>query len=103
MYLDNLDMLEIVDGAALIEWVRTTSRSTDDARAVYELYEVERSVGKSLVREPEGKLLGSFLYAGHRIRGPADAVRSIVQLTLTTVVRPRCTRKWMQIVAGRWV
>ena len=78
MYLDNLDMLEIVDEAALSEWVRSTLKSTDDARAVYELYKVERSFGKSLVREPEGKLLGSFLYAGHRIRGPADAVRSIV-------------------------
>ena len=62
---------------------------SDDARAVYELYKVEWSEGKALAREPEGKLLGSFLYAGHRIRGPSDAVRSIVQLTLTTVVRPR--------------
>ena len=50
VYLDNLDMLEIVDEAALSEWVRSTSRSTDDARAVYELYKVQRSVGKSLVR-----------------------------------------------------
>ena len=30
-------------------------------------------------------------------------MRHIVQLTLATVVRPRCTRKWMQVVAGRWV
>ena len=103
VYLDNLDMLEIVDEVSLSEWVRTTSRSTDDARVVYEFYKVEGSVGKALMGEPEGKLLGSFLYAGHRIRGPADAARSIVQLTLTTVVRPRCTRKWMQIVAGGWV
>ena len=93
VYLDNLDMREIVDEAALSEWVRTTSRSTDDAQAIYELYKMEPSEGKALISEPDGKLLGIFLYAGHRIRGQSDAVRSIVQLTLTTVVRPLCTRE----------
>ena len=61
IYLDNLDMLEIIDEAALSDWVRTTSRGTEDAREVYELYKVERSKGKAILREPEGKLLGSHL------------------------------------------
>ena len=98
-----MDILEITDEDELRLWIQTTAQAVGDVREFYEREKVARSAGKCISRALDGKLLGSQLYDGIRARGPGDAIRALLQLTFATVVRPRCTKKWLQILLGWWV
>ena len=72
-------------------------------RRVYDERQIARSGEKAVLGQPAGKLLGVQLQAGHRLTGPSDVVQGVIQLTLHTLARPRVTKKWLQILMGRWV
>ena len=103
VYLDNLDILEVANEHELREWVKTTASVISDAKRMYSDAGVALSEAKSLSRVLGGKLLGSQLFAGIRVRGPPDSLRSLVQFTVTSFSRPKLTKKWLQILSGRWV
>ena len=103
IYLDNLDLMEIVDARELAQWVATTSGAQVAMRSIYDEWAISRSTDKAVVRETSGKLLGVALKAGHRLRGPTEVVHGVLQLTLHTLARPKVTKKWLQVLMGRWV
>ena len=103
IYLDNLDTLEIVSESELRTWIFTTSRYVTDMRSVYEQHGVQRSESKAVARDQSGKMLGTQLFDGRRLRCPGSAMLPLIQLTLYSFVRPQCTKRWMQELAGRWV
>ena len=103
IYLDNLDLMEVVDARELARWIGTTSGAQQAMRDLYDEWSIARSTEKAVLRETTGKLLGVQLRDGHRLTGPTPVVQAVVQLTLHTLARPRVTKKWLQILLGRWV
>ena len=102
-YLDNMDLFEVASVKDLRRWLHSTSGDHQAMRDEYRCLDVPTSDGKSLQRVQDGKILGSMLVEGVRVRPPADAIRKLVNLTLATIGRPRVTKRWMQVLAGRWV
>ena len=102
-YLDNMDMFEVATEQDLKRWLHSTSGDQQAMRDQYQDFNVPTSDGKSLRRVQDGKILGSVLVEGVRVRPPAEAIAKLVHLTLATIEKPRVTKRWMQVLAGRWV
>ena len=74
------------------------------ARERYERFQVPRSLGKEVVWALQTNALGDQIdgFQGV-IVPPAVFVRQLIHFTLATLNSSRVGRKWMQILAGRWV
>ena len=105
VYIDNLDMLEVCDWADLQGLTaKDHHEGTVIARDRYELFQVPRSPGKEVVRALQTETLGDQIDGFQRVIRPlAVFVRELVHFTFTTLNLSRVGRKWMQILAGRWV
>ena len=95
--------MEVVDARELSRWMTTTSGAQQAMRRVYDEWHIARSADKAVLRQPTAKLLGVEVRDGHRLTGPTKVVHGVVQLTLHTLARPRVTKKWLQIILGRWI
>ena len=51
----------------------------------------------------DGKILGCVLIEGKRVRVEPQVLHKLVSLTLATIARPAVTKRWMQVLGGRWV
>ena len=105
VYIDNLDMLEVCDWADL-PWLIAAGHREGMviARERYERFQVPRSPGKEVVRALQTKALGDQSDGFQGVIGPpAVFVRELIRFTLATLNLSRVGRKWMQILAGRWV
>ena len=105
VYIDNLDVLEVLDwrdaGTLTVDQVPPFQQL---ARERYRLAGVPRSEEKAVIRDLRTKALGNAVDGLQgTLAPPAEFVRRLVHLTVTTLHRPRLTLKWMQILAGRWV
>ena len=103
IYLDNLDLMEVVNARELARWVATTSDAQLAMHHIYDDWHIARSGGKAILRQTSGKLLGVQLADGHRLTGLTTVVQGVIQLTLRTLARRRVTKKWLQVLLGRWV
>ena len=86
-----------------MKWLGQTCGYQRTMRAQYAKWGVPRNEKKSLSRVLNGKMLGSQLIEGKRVRVPSETIRKLVSLTVTTLCRPRVSKRWMQILGGRWV
>ena len=93
IYLDNLDLMEVVNARELAQWVATTADAQLAMRQVYDEWHIARSEEKAIRRHTSGKLLGVQLSDGHRLTGRTTVVQGVIQLTLHTLARPRVTKK----------
>ena len=105
VYIDNLDVLEIwreLDLCAHMEG--TLSPMAARAREAYERHGVPRSVDKSVQRRSWTKSLGSAVRGRQGVLAPpAEFLARLMSLTLFTISFSRVTKRWLQVVTGRWI
>ena len=74
------------------------------ARERYHRFQGPRFPGKEVIRALHPKALGDQIDGTQGVIGPPAAfARELIHFTLTTLNLVRVGKKWMQILAGRWV
>ena len=99
------DVLEVCDWADLQELAESGQhKGIVIARERYKRFQVPRSPGQEVTHPLQTKALGDQIDGNQGLIGPPGAfVRELTHFTLATLKLSQVGRKWMQILAGRWV
>eukprot|EP00971_Amphidinium_carterae_P072570 1435245-Amphidinium_carterae.2 len=104
VYIDNLDVLEIAQELDAPSLKGSMSPLAQIARLIYDQHSVPRSESKAVARQSVVTSLGTQIWGDvGQLALPKLALHKLVRLTLFALQREWLPRKWLQILAGRWV
>ena len=101
VYLDNFCAMQKVSKGEVAEEADGLHRNLEDA---WEQVGVLSSAKKRVSHAEEAQELGAFVQGKTGYMGASEErLAKLVQTTLVVIRRKRLRKKWVQVVAGRWV
>lgn len=104
VYIDNLDVLEIMSGEEAQALKGTTAEVVRACDSAYEYWKAPGQARDHVDRQTLVPSLGVVTDGERGVRWiPGQAVREIISLALFLCTAPRGRRRWLQVLAGRLV